>query len=90
MSEDVWDRMNDLQEQLEQERTTYLIQQCEARIWVTSGGKHIPFADLKYGHLGNCVAFVDRMGPEGDRWMYRDALRRELRRRSLAATPADP
>lgn len=77
-----WDDLIDQQDLLDNAKEAYLIEQCSLGIWVTSGGTHIPIHELNYGHLGNIVALIDRTGPEGDRWMYRSKLKRELRRRS--------
>ena len=78
-----WDDMLDREEALELEKINYLIDQCKKGFWVTKKGKHLAIVDMAYSHLNHSYRMVQDMGPEGNRWMYRNKLKRELRRRSL-------
>ena len=77
-----WDDFADRQEALELEKINYLIEQCKKGYWVSSDGEHHLIQDMEYNHLLHSYRMVQNMGPEGDRWMYRSKLKKELRRRA--------
>ena len=83
-----WIDMQDRMDLLELEMQRFLAEQCEKGVWVTQDGEYLVIRDMQYHHLLNASNMVQRMGEEGNRWIYRKRLATELRRRSRLAASA--